>query len=706
MGVQTQSALIAALILIGLSVNVLFERRRVEHRVAFGALVGGFALFNLCWFAYSISSSGFWLRVLLLSGIVVAQTCLSFFERFLSKSMGTERTIIWATSGILVLTLPSDLVHEPLVPSLVATLSLGTYAWCIWQLYGRYRESQNEVEKTRLSYLVIGGAVSVILSTTDLMPAFNLPSPAIGHIWLTVYMYFWMQVVLRSRLLDLQEILSRGIALVILSTLISLIYVGLLIWVDDSTQLGLFFFNTVAASMLLFFIFEPLKLAVDRWSGRLFFRARHDLEMALQTLNKDLTKAINLDDVISLVMASLRASRHVTHASVFILESGGHAYRLAIRSAHIGELERHVVDVVRDRAFLDALSQEQVLILEQVDGELLDLGGETHDSPQRKRLSDIQTNMQELSAQLSFAFVSGKRLLGFLNLQDDRNAEAFSSYEIALFAGLSAQISTAIENSELVRQIKERDRLSALGEMATGMAHEIRNPLAGIKSAAQLFQPTVDDPDAESLRKVIVDEANRLDSVLSQFLNFARPFRGELIPLYPHELLERVATLVKAEEREQEINVTVDASTELPLVVGDPDQLHQVCLNLARNACQAMDTEGGSLTLGAQVVVEDIPGRPGQTRKKVEISVKDTGPGMPSTIMESLFIPFFTTKTKGTGLGLPICQRLLQHHGTEISVSSLVGFGTTMSFRLTLEEDVDALTGEHRRVQSSEMDRW
>ena len=152
--------------------------------------------------------------------------------------------------------------------------------------------------------------------------------------------------------------------------------------------------------------------------------------------------------------------------------------------------------------------------------------------------------------------------------------------------------------------------------------------------------------------------------------------------------------------------MTVDASTELPLVVGDPDQLHQVCLNLARNACQAMDIEGGSLTLSAQVVIEDIPGRPGQTRRKVEINVRDTGPGMASSVIESLFIPFFTTKTKGTGLGLPICQRLLQHHGTEITVSSLVGFGTTMSFRLTLEEDVDALTGEHRRVQSSEMARW
>ena len=259
MDVQSQSALIAALILLGLSINVLFERRRVEHRTAFAALVGGFALYNLAWFSYSISKSGFWLRILLISGIVIAQLCLSFFERFLSKAMGTERTVVSAASLVLLVTILTDLVHQPLVPTLVAALSLGTYAWCIWQLYGRYRSSENEVESTRLSYLVLGGLVSVALSTIDLMPALNLPSPAVGHVWLTVYMYFWMQVVLRSRLLDLQEILSRGIALVALSAIVSVMYVALLIWVGDNNDLGLFFFNTVVASMLLFFVFEPLQ---------------------------------------------------------------------------------------------------------------------------------------------------------------------------------------------------------------------------------------------------------------------------------------------------------------------------------------------------------------------------------------------------------------------------------------------------------------
>ena len=134
--------------------------------------------------------------------------------------------------------------------------------------------------------------------------------------------------------------------------------------------------------------------------------------------------------------------------------------------------------------------------------------------------------METLSADLTFAFMAGDRLIGFMNLRDDRTEEAFSSYEISLFASITAQVTTAVENSELVRKLKDRDRLSALGEMATGMAHEIRNPLGAVKSAAQLLSPDAQDEESKSLLNVIIDETNRLGGVLEQFLDFARPYES------------------------------------------------------------------------------------------------------------------------------------------------------------------------------------
>jgi len=257
-GVHSQSALIAALILLGLSINVLFERRRVEHRVAFASFVSAFALFNLSWFFHSLTASSFWFTLLLLSAVAIAQTCLSFFERVLDKTMGTVRTFATTASVVIICISVTDLSHEPFVAAGAALLALSVYGWCIWRLYERYQAAENEVESTRLSYLVLGGVVSIVLSVIDLLPALEVPSPALGHVWTTVYLYFWMQVVLRSRLLDLKELVGRGLALLVLSSIVSLIYAALLVWVEDS--LGLFFFNTIAASVLLFFVFAVARL--------------------------------------------------------------------------------------------------------------------------------------------------------------------------------------------------------------------------------------------------------------------------------------------------------------------------------------------------------------------------------------------------------------------------------------------------------------
>ena len=185
-------------------------------------------------------------------------------------------TIATAASVVVVCLALTDLAEEAFVAAGASLLAVGVYGWCIWRLYERFKATENPVESTRLSYLVFGGVVSIVLSVIDLLPALELPSPALGHVWTTVYMYFWMQVVLRSRLLDLKELLGRGLELLILSSFISLIYATLLVWVDNS--LGLFFFNTIAASVLLFFVFEPLKRVVDVWVGRLLFRSTHELE--------------------------------------------------------------------------------------------------------------------------------------------------------------------------------------------------------------------------------------------------------------------------------------------------------------------------------------------------------------------------------------------------------------------------------------------
>ena len=411
MGVQSQSALIAALLLLGLAINVYFERRRVEHRTAFTLLLGAFAVFNLTWFFYSVTDSVLWLRLLALSSIGVAQACLLFFDRAFPGSMEIARTPTHAASLVAGLLFLTDWVTEPLVLTLGVSLALGVYGFAVWRLYERYRRAETNTEATRLGYLVWGGALAVVFSGADMLIALDFPAPALGHLWNAVYMYFWMQVVQRSRLLDLKEIMGRGLALTILSFFIAILYFSILVWVEQDPKL--FIFNIFAASVVLFFVFDPLRRIVDLWVGRLLFRETHELEASLRRLTRQLSHIIAPDEMVELVLQILKGSRRVTQASVFLLEGGGHGYLPPNATALDGSVSIDRVDSIRGRAFLDVLHRERFLSLEHLGRELRDLESATSASPQQSHLEQLVDTMHSLSSSHSFAVTAGERLLGF-----------------------------------------------------------------------------------------------------------------------------------------------------------------------------------------------------------------------------------------------------------------------------------------------------
>jgi signal transduction histidine kinase len=250
-----------------------------------------------------------------------------------------------------------------------------------------------------------------------------------------------------------------------------------------------------------------------------------------------------------------------------------------------------------------------------------------------------------------------------------------------------------VQNSKLYERMKERDRLAALGEMAAGLAHEIRNPLGAIKGAAQLLTPPAGDgaagsdghgvpPEAREFLGIIVEEANRLNRVVSQFLDYARPYRGEPQPLDVNEVVRKTAQLVTPPPLSSDapdapppppVEVHLQLADELPRTRADAEQLRQVFLNLAINAVQAMPS-GGKLTISTAL---RKPGR--RAMSMLEVRFRDTGVGIPAQELKNLFIPFYTTKDKGTGLGLPISQRIVENHGGTIEVRSRVGVGSTFT---------------------------
>ncbi len=220
----------------------------------------------------------------------------------------------------------------------------------------------------------------------------------------------------------------------------------------------------------------------------------------------------------------------------------------------------------------------------------------------------------------------------------------------------------------------EKEKSMLLEEMATGLAHEIRNPLGAIKGAAQYLKSETEFPQNQKLLDVIVEETDRLNGVMSQFLNYARPHSIDATNQDVNRIIARVVSLVKTAGLPENVVIEENLSAGLPAIKIDGEQMIQVILNMTLNGIEAMP-DGGVLRLTTARIEND-------ETKKIEITVSDTGSGIEEKDMGNIFKPFFTTKKKGTGLGLPVCQRIIKSHGGTIDLESVPGEGTTFFIRI------------------------
>jgi two-component system sensor histidine kinase HydH len=230
------------------------------------------------------------------------------------------------------------------------------------------------------------------------------------------------------------------------------------------------------------------------------------------------------------------------------------------------------------------------------------------------------------------------------------------------------------ELRRLQEQVRRDERLAALGNLAAGVAHEIRNPLSSIKGFATYLAGKVQGADQEAAR-AMVQETDRLNRVVSELLEFARPTRMRFADTDVNQVVERTLRLIRADAEAKSLSVVFVPDPSLPLVRLDAERLGQALLNLFLNAVQAMDT-GGVLRVAA-----DVGGG------RLVLRVIDTGRGMAAALLPDIFNPYFTTKPSGTGLGLAIVHRIVEAHGGEVAVQSQVGQGTvfTLSFPLAPE---------------------
>lgn len=292
-----------------------------------------------------------------------------------------------------------------------------------------------------------------------------------------------------------------------------------------------------------------------------------------------------------------------------------------------------------------------------------------------------------LEVRLAAPLLALNHLIGIVFLGSDRPDWVVTQNDAELLLHLANQASLAFHNAALYREQRERldrlhraERLAAVGQLAAGVAHEIRNPLTAIRSTMQYLLSGIGEGDARrELVRDLVGEVDRIEGTISGLLSLTRA--GEFRPaeIDPAEPLEHSLRLVEAQAKKQGVEVARRFEAGPLRVEGDADQLKQVYLNLLLNALQAMP-EGGRLTVATRPTQLAAPPRAG-----VEIAVADTGGGIPEEQLRRVFDPFFTTKKEGTGLGLAICHGIMERHGGEIQLESRVGEGTVARLRLPVK---------------------
>jgi two-component system, NtrC family, sensor histidine kinase HydH len=222
------------------------------------------------------------------------------------------------------------------------------------------------------------------------------------------------------------------------------------------------------------------------------------------------------------------------------------------------------------------------------------------------------------------------------------------------------------ETRRLEEEVARSRRLASLGSLAAGIAHEIRNPLSSIKGFATCFRERYrDNPEDREAAEVMIREVDRLNRVITQLLEFARPLTMERVPASLTAVIRHALRMVEGEAKHKGIVIETDLAEagEIPL---DADRMTQVFLNLYLNAIAAMD--------GGGVLRVSLTERDAQA---VRVTVADTGTGIPPDALPRVFDPYFTTRASGTGLGLAIVQKIVEAHGGEVHLESEPGRGTT-----------------------------
>ncbi|MDA8443428.1 MAG: ATP-binding protein [Peptococcaceae bacterium] len=293
----------------------------------------------------------------------------------------------------------------------------------------------------------------------------------------------------------------------------------------------------------------------------------------------------------------------------------------------------------------------------------VDLFSQEHQTGQNKILETLATGIEYLDQEITLSINARDSIIALINTYTLKDKRGRIRGALAVYRDITVK-------KQMERQAQQADKFLALGQMAAGLAHEIRNPLTTVKGFLQLTMPT--NPRHREYYTLMLDEVNRTNKLVSEFILLANPSAPSFVPTDLYALVEEVFVALEQPSEQKNIRL-INRSANLPPIGLDVEQFKYLFLNLCMNSLDATPTNG---TIGIAAEARDF---------QVHITVWDTGCGIPLDIIDRVFDPFFTTKDSSTGLGLSICYHIVQSHSGTITLESTPHYGTTIHITIPLQ---------------------
>jgi two-component system sensor histidine kinase HydH len=646
MDYYAQGSLVAAVVALAIAVYLRAFARGDREALAFADL----SLFIFLWcfpeYLWKTIPSEFWHKVSLAGVMFIPPMAL----RYCGAAVRTRPRWLPAAfiAGVWVsLAFGATVFHDPLLGSpwwnVAALLYVYPYLGMGLFIIVRhgFRDSPSAVERKKYQFLVVGGGIASAVAPLNFLPGTGVSFPPLAAFAVLVFFYFMATGILHLHFFELPDIVGRGILLVIQIFAFAVVF-GVLEVVSGRK----FWFPLAGVFLISFFLltFYPfLMRKLGGISSDLLVRQSRRVQSVLSGFARKLPESASLGEIARTVEDALAQVPFIDRAALWIRPEGG-------TDEGIGSLP------VRPEEYLRAFSRfskryPALRVMEHGGSKAADVSiwDDTFDA-------SIPIFLRDALVAIVLFHWRGKRP---------------SFREVDLLIPFLDGIGLAVENLRQQQRIQRREHFATIGELAAGLAHEVRTPAGVIKGAAQFLTREAQAKDREFL-DIIVEEADRLNGVVTEFLEYARPSERRPRTVSLREPVEKAMSLLFRERtpRKEGVRRHVLIQDPAPRVNADPAEIERVVYNLLTNAVEAMP-QGGDLTV--RVSAGD-----GEAR----IAVEDTGLGIPEADRPQLFRPFFTTRERGVGMGLAICRRIVEDNGGSVSVESIPERGSRFTVKL------------------------